>query len=162
MARASGRGKIPMILMNGQAAAYSSRCRIRGSGTVPPSKIACQTGGCHPEQALLCAVEGSGRAARCVAFLRHNNPRAFGSPPYFAASCAHFASVLKNASPPSAAQSPRSATSGTAPCVRRIPACCPYPASPPLHSDSLRQKSRAPANRSTPPPASSNPYSLPA
>ena len=29
MARASGRGKIPMILMNGQAAAYSSRCRIR-------------------------------------------------------------------------------------------------------------------------------------
>src|SRR5271166_6147183 len=28
MARASGRGKIPRILMNGQAAAYSSRCRI--------------------------------------------------------------------------------------------------------------------------------------
>src|SRR5258707_5861463 len=27
-ARASGRGKIPRILMNGQAAAYSSRCRI--------------------------------------------------------------------------------------------------------------------------------------
>jgi hypothetical protein len=27
--RASGRGKIPMTLMNGQAAAYSSRCRIR-------------------------------------------------------------------------------------------------------------------------------------
>jgi hypothetical protein len=29
MARASGRGKIPRILMNGHAAAYSSRCRIR-------------------------------------------------------------------------------------------------------------------------------------
>jgi hypothetical protein len=28
-ARAAGRGKMPRILMNGQAAAYSSRCRIR-------------------------------------------------------------------------------------------------------------------------------------
>jgi hypothetical protein len=28
-ARAAGRGKMPRILMNGQAAAYSSRCRIQ-------------------------------------------------------------------------------------------------------------------------------------
>src|SRR5579863_6904466 len=33
-ARARGRGRIPRILMNGQAAAYSSRCRIGGSVTV--------------------------------------------------------------------------------------------------------------------------------
>src|SRR5579863_4662 len=41
-ARATGRGRIPRILMNGQAAAYSSRCRIGGSVTVSPSKIICK------------------------------------------------------------------------------------------------------------------------
>src|SRR5216684_4752644 len=37
-ARASGRGKMPRIFMNGQAAAYSSRCRIQGSVTLSPPK----------------------------------------------------------------------------------------------------------------------------
>src|SRR5579864_8336085 len=42
-ARERGRGIRPRILMNGQAAAYSSFRRIRGIVTVSLGKITCQT-----------------------------------------------------------------------------------------------------------------------
>jgi len=38
-ARAKGRGNAPRIFMNGQAAAYSSRCRIREAERYHPQKL---------------------------------------------------------------------------------------------------------------------------
>ena len=50
---------MPRIFMNGQAAAYSSRCRIRGSGTVAPPKLICKRRSSRSEPiACAASVEG--------------------------------------------------------------------------------------------------------
>ena len=64
--------------MNGQAAAYSSFRRIRESVTVSPAKIACQT---ETNAATASLAAQSSELEALV---------------YYAASCAHFASELKN------------------------------------------------------------------
>src|SRR5208282_126817 len=64
-ARAKGRGKLPRILMNGQAAAYSSRCRIGGSVTVPPPKFICKPRSCHSEPLAGARAESVG-GIRCL------------------------------------------------------------------------------------------------
>lgn len=52
---------------------------------------------CHPEEGALSPTKDLGESREAARFLRRNN-RPFGSLPYyFAASCAHFASVLKKA-----------------------------------------------------------------
>src|ERR1039457_7288639 len=86
--RERGRGKVPRILMNGQAAAYSSFRRIRRSVTVSPGKIACQTSThLSPRPTLNLGQDEVLRSeVEC--------PRPAS---YFAACCAHFASVVRKA-----------------------------------------------------------------
>src|ERR1700729_1973377 len=82
-ARASERGKRPRIFMNGQAAAYSSRCRIGGSVTVSPEKFACQISMVKRRRAGYRKNMNTRRAVRITLY-------------YFAASCAHLESVVRN------------------------------------------------------------------
>ena len=86
--------------MNGHAAAYSNFRRIEGSVTVSPSKISCQTeracprAGAHEikhDEVPRFEAEIRNRKVE-LGSEKRGGPR---SSPYLAASCAHFASVVR-------------------------------------------------------------------
>ena len=108
MARAKGRGNAPRILMNGQAAAYSSRCRIgKRDGTTVKNYLQTKWTGTHcvviPSEArepwclpmpAIHMAQARTKIPRCARndSLKRNT--------YFAASCAHCANAVKNAFAP--------------------------------------------------------------